>query len=63
MKKTCIDERLVARGDKLLYYFEARDVLGDDTECSVDNYHLTDGGFEAFATRLIKAIQAMLPPE
>ena len=58
-----IYERLVARGDKLLYYFEARDVLGDDTECSVDNYHLTDGGFEAFATRLIKAIQTMLPPE
>lgn len=59
MSLRCIYERLVAQGDKRLYYFEAHDVLGDDTECSVDNYHLTDGGFEAFATRLIKAIEQM----
>lgn len=55
-----IYERLVAEGDAGLYYFRGEDVFGGDTESSVDCYHLTDGGFRAFADRLIPVIRKMI---
>lgn len=35
--------------DPNLYYFEGSKVLGDNHEATVDNYHLTDMGFQHFA--------------
>ncbi len=50
-----IYERLAA-SDTNLHYFEADGVFAGDTENTVDNYHLTDGGFRAFADRLSPVI-------
>lgn len=52
-------ERL-SPGDPNLHYFEGRNCLGDDTECTVDNYHLTDAGFAGFAARLKPVILQMI---
>lgn len=40
--------RLCAYDDNL-YYIEGEKVLGGNTECTVDNYHLTDAGFQHIA--------------
>lgn len=46
--------------DPNLHYFVADDVFAGNTECTVDNYHLTDGGFAAFAARLEPVLRALI---
>lgn len=43
--------------DPNLHYFEAEGVFAGDPDATVDNYHLTDKGFEAFAGRLLSVIE------
>lgn len=50
----------IAAGDKNIEYFEGKNVLGDDPETTVDNYHLTDLGFVDFAQRLAPVIQRLI---
>lgn len=50
----------IAAGDKSIEYFEGKNVLGDDPETTVDNYHLTDLGFVGFAQRLAPVIQRLI---
>ena len=50
----------IAAGDKNIEYFEGKDVLGDNPETTVDNYHLTDLGFLGFAQRLAPVIQRLI---
>lgn len=50
----------IAAGDTNIAYFEGKDVLGDDPEGTVDNYHLTDLGFLGFAQRLAPVIQSLI---
>ena len=50
----------IAAGDTNIAYFEGKDVLGDDPEGTVDNYHLTDYGFMGFALRLAPVIQSLI---
>lgn len=54
-----IYERLSAT-DPNLHYFGADGVFAGDSECTVDNYHLTDDGFRAFAARLQPVIQNLI---
>ena len=46
--------------DKNIEYLEGKNVLGDDPETTVDNYHLTDLGFVDFAQRLAPVIQRLI---
>ena len=50
----------LSASDPNLHYFEADDVFAGNTECTVDNYHLTDGGFAAFAARLTPVIANLI---
>lgn len=53
-------DKLIAAGDKNLYYFEGADVLGDTVEGTVDNYHFTDLGFTVFANHLYPLLKKLL---
>lgn len=53
-------DKFIANGDNNIVYFEGKDVLGDDPETTVDNYHLTDLGFTGFAQRLAPVIQRLI---
>ncbi len=46
--------------DSNLHYFEANGVFAGHVDGTVDNYHLTDGGFEGFADRLIPVIENLI---
>ncbi len=46
--------------DSNLHYFEADSVFAGHVDGTVDNYHLTDGGFEGFADRLIPVIENLI---
>lgn len=46
--------------DPNLHYFEADGVFAGDTENTVDNYHLTDGGFRVFADRLKPVLEQLM---
>lgn len=50
-------EARVAAGDKYLYYMKGEDVLGEDVEGTVDNYHFTDGAFLRFAEKLLPLLE------
>ncbi len=52
-----IYNELKAAGDPNLYYFEAKDIVGDNPEVTVDNYHFTDTGFDIFARSLAPLIR------
>ena len=52
-----IYNELKAAGDDNLYYFEAKDIVGDNPEVTVDNYHFTDTGFDLFARSLAPLIR------
>lgn len=54
-----IYEALRAR-DPNLHYFIADNVFGDETESTVDNYHMTDLGFRNFAESLMPVIQNLI---
>lgn len=46
--------------DPNLHYFEAEGVFAGDAEATVDNYHFTDKGYAAFASRLIPVIEQII---
>lgn len=50
-------DRLVAEGQSDIYYMKGEDVLGDDVEGTVDNYHFTDKAFRYFADRMLPLIE------
>ncbi|MBR5552018.1 MAG: SGNH/GDSL hydrolase family protein [Muribaculaceae bacterium] len=49
--------KLQAEGEKDIYYMNAEEVLGGNTEYTVDNYHFTDLGFRFFADQLKPLIE------
>lgn len=49
--------RLVAEGEQGIYYMKGEDVLGEDVEGTVDNYHFTDKAFRYFADQLIPLVK------
>lgn len=55
-----IYEELKSEGDLNLHYFEAKDILGDNYEATVDNYHFTDTGFDIFARNLYPLIHRLI---
>ncbi len=50
----------LAPTDHNLYYFDADNIFADDTESTVDNYHMTDKGFCAFADRLLPVLRNII---
>lgn len=55
-----IYDNLVAAGDSNLHYFDASRIMGDEYEGTVDNYHLTDLGFDIFARNLYPVINSLI---
>lgn len=55
-----IYERLVEAGDANIHYFRSEDILGDDYEATVDNYHFTDTGFQRFADSMLPVVKSLL---
>lgn len=51
---------LTDSGTKNIYYFKGEDILGDMWEGTVDNYHLTDMGFQHFAEKLLPVLKTIL---
>ena len=45
-------KKLKKEGAKNIYYMEAEEIMGGNTEFTVDNYHFTDLGFRYFADKL-----------
>ncbi len=50
----------VAAGDANVYYFRGEELLGDEWEGTVDNYHFTDLGMVVVARSMLPAIRAIL---
>lgn len=50
-------DRLVSEGEQEIYYMNGEDVLGDDVEGTVDNYHFTDKAFRYFADQLMPLVK------
>ncbi len=55
-----IFKTLKKRGDKNIAYFYGKDILGDNPEATVDNYHLTDLGFINFANAIYPLLKKLL---
>ncbi|MDE6308596.1 MAG: SGNH/GDSL hydrolase family protein [Muribaculaceae bacterium] len=53
-------DKTVAAGDNNVYYFSGEDLLGDEWEGTVDNYHFTDLGMKTVAQSMLPAIKAIL---
>lgn len=53
-------DKTVAAGDKNVYYYKGEDLLGDEWEGTVDNYHFTDLGMMKVAKSMLPAIKAIL---
>lgn len=51
--------KLQAEGEKNIYYMNAEEVFGGNTEFTVDNYHFTDLGFRYFSDKLKPIIEAI----
>lgn len=51
-------EQLEKRGEKNIYYFYGDEIIGDEYDNTIDNYHFTDKGFVRFARVLEPVIQA-----
>lgn len=45
-------KKLKKEGAKNIYYMDAEEIMGGNTEFTVDNYHFTDLGFRYFADKL-----------
>jgi hypothetical protein len=50
-------DKLIAEGVKDVYYMTAEEILGDDVEGTVDNYHFTDKAFRYFADQMLPLIE------
>lgn len=50
----------IAASDPRVALFRAHDILGDDMETTVDNYHLTDYGFQRFALAMMPVLSRMI---
>jgi lysophospholipase L1-like esterase len=55
-------KKLTAAGDKNLYFLASQDMLGDDSEGTVDGCHPTDLGMMRLADAFVKALRPLLPP-
>ncbi|MEW4530480.1 SGNH/GDSL hydrolase family protein [Maioricimonas sp. JC845] len=53
-------ERLKAAGDENLYYIEGADLLGDDSEGTVDSSHPTDLGFYRQSEAMARVLRPIL---
>ena len=53
-------EKLKKQGVKNIYYFEAKDILTEDRQGTVDGYHFTDLGFYRFANNIRPVIEAII---
>lgn len=53
-------EKLKKQGVKNIYYFEAKDILTEDRQGTVDGYHFTDLGFYRFAKNIRPVIEAII---
>lgn len=51
------------RQDPNIYYFYGKDVLGNNYESTVDNYHLTDAGFQHFADKMRPMLERVVDME
>ncbi len=51
--------KLKTEGAENIYYMEAEEVFGGNTEFTVDNYHFTDMGFRYFADKLKPIIRTI----
>ena len=54
-------EELKVAGDKNLHYLEGADLIGDDSEGTVDSSHPTDLGFYRQAEAFMKLLKSILP--
>ena len=54
-------EELQKKGMQQLHYIEAKDLLGDDCEGTVDGVHPTDVGFRCLARVLLESLKKVLP--
>lgn len=51
---------LIDEGDENLHYFPADRILPGNFEATVDNYHFTDAGFQAFADELLPVMRSLI---
>lgn len=56
-------DKMLASGDKNIYYFRGEDLLGQQWEGTVDNYHYTDLGMVTVANTMLPALRAILAKE
>ena len=50
----------IAAADSRVGLFPASEILGDDVEATVDNYHFTDYGFQRFAEAMLPTLRRMI---
>ena len=53
-------EKLKKQGVKNIYYFEAKDILTEDRQGTIDGYHFTDLGFYRFEKNILPVIEAIV---
>lgn len=53
-------EKLKKQGVKNIYYFEAKDILTEDRQGTVDGYHFTDLGFYRYTNNIRPVIEAII---
>lgn len=59
-KNIYLENFFAANKDPNLFYFPGEDVIGDNWECTVDNYHFTDLGFQHYAEKLYPVLKALI---
>ena len=52
--------KLKKQGVKNIYYYEAKGILTEDREGTVDGYHFTDLGFYRFEKNLLPVVKKIL---
>ena len=53
-------KQLCKEGDKNVYFFSAKNILGNDGEATVDGCHFTDLGFMRYATELAPTLKKLM---
>ena len=53
-------EKLKKQGVKNIYYFEAKDILTEDRQGTIDGYNFTDLGFYRFEKNILPVIEAII---
>lgn len=53
-------EKLKKQGVKNIYYFEAKDILTEDRQGTIDGYHFTDLGFYRFEKNILPVIEVII---